>query len=279
MVGKKTFTKIRKIVAYVVLTAGALFFSIPFLWMLSTSLKSNRDLFAWPPIWLPYPPLWKNYVDAVTNIPFFRFAMNTLLMASLGVLGAVVSCSLVAYGLARIRWPGRNVLFAVTILVMLIPYEITMIPLFLLFQKFGWIDTLLPLWVPSWLGVPFYIFLLRQFFMSIPMELSDSARMDGASHWRIYSSIILPLSKSALGVVALFQFVSQWTDFMRPLIYLHSEEKYTLSLGLVMFQTQHRAMWQQLMAASIITIIPIIIIFLFLQRTFIEGIHLTGIKA
>ena len=279
MIRKKAFKNIWKIVSYVTLTIGAAFFSIPFLWMVLTSLKTNEQLFTWPPIWFPYPPQWENYLKAVTYIPFFRFSMNTLLMASLGVLGAVISCSLVAYGLSRIRWPGRDTVFSITILVMLIPYEVTMVPLFLLFQRLGLIDTLVPLWFPSWLGVPFYIFLLRQFFMTIPIELSDAARMDGASEWRIYSTLIIPLSKSALGVVALFQFVSKWTDFMGPLIYLTNNLKYTLSLGLVMFQSEHLSLWQQLMAASIITILPILIIFLFLQRIFIEGIHLTGIKA
>jgi multiple sugar transport system permease protein len=246
--------------------------------MVSTSLKQDIEVFRFPPNWIPEIPQWNNYVEAIQYIPFFRYTVNTLVICVLTVIGSVLSCSLVAYSLARIEWPGRDFLFMLTLAVLMIPFPVTMIPLFIVFSRLGWVSTFKPLIIPYFFGSPFYIFLLRQFLMTIPREISDAAYLDGASDFQIYSRLILPLTKPALATVALFQFMSSWHDFLGPLIYLNDERKYTLSLGLHQFQTAYGTEWQLLMAASTLMSIPIIILFFLAQRTFIQGITLTGIK-
>ncbi|MFN3651218.1 MAG: carbohydrate ABC transporter permease [Armatimonadota bacterium] len=256
---------------------GALFF-LPFFWLVSTSLKADAELFSAEMVWLPARPQWQNYREAVRYIPFFLFLKNTLVICALSVVGTVFSSSLVAYSFSRIRWPGRDALFVLLLATMMLPAQVTMIPVFSIFRALGWVDTILPLVVPTFLGTAFFIFMLRQFFLSIPHELSDAARIDGCSEWDIYRRVVMPLSRPALATVGLFTFIAAWNDFAGPLLYLNDERKATLSLGLQQFVTQHGTEWSLLMAASTLMTIPIIVLFFLAQRTFIQGITLTGIK-
>ncbi len=269
---------LREVIAHIVLITAGISFALPFLWMISTSLKGQLQVMVWPPQWIPNPVLWSNYLKAVTLVPFFNYLKNTVVIALWNVLGIMISCPLVAYGLSRIRWPGRDFLFILVLCTMMLPYEVTMIPLFMIFNKVGWIGTYKPLIVPAFFGAPFFIFLLRQFFMSIPAELSDAATIDGCSDLQIMWFVILPLSKPALATVALFTFIANWQDFLAPLIYIRDESKYTLSLGLQSFLGLHNADWALLMAASSLMILPIVIIFFLTQRTFIQGITFSGLK-
>jgi multiple sugar transport system permease protein len=258
----------------------SIIFALPFLWAISTSLKSTAQIYVVPPEWFPNPILWRNYSDALTKVPFLSYILNTLKIALPTVVGAVVSSALVAYGFARVRWRFRDAFFVICISTMIIPYQVTMIPLFITFSKLDWVNTYYPMIVPSFFGIPYFIFVLRQFFMTIPQELSDAARVDGCSEWLILTKIILPLSKPALAVVALFQFMWTWNDYLGPLLYLNREELFTVALGLSRYQGGgwSQASWSLLMAASVVSILPILILFFFTQRTFIEGITLTGIK-
>jgi multiple sugar transport system permease protein len=203
---------------------------------------------------------------------------NTLLICVLAIVGTVTSCSLIAYGFARVRWPGRNTVFIVYLSTIMLPAQVTMIPLYIVFRQIGWIGTIWPLVVPAFFGNALYVFLLRQFFMTIPNELTDAARIDGASELGIFRRIMLPLLKPALATVALFTFVATYRDFLGPLIYLTEQNQWTISLGLKMFQNMYGAQWQLMMAAATLTMIPTVILFFLTQRTFIEGIALTGIK-
>lgn len=260
------------------LVPAALVFLLPFLWMISTSLKPDTQFYAYPPVLIPNPLQWSNYPDTVTYITFFLYLRNTLTIAVLATIGVLISSSLVSYSLARIPWPGRNFLFILTVATLMLPFQVTMIPLFLVFTNLGWVNSWLPLIVPHWFGGALYIFLLRQFFMTIPMELSEAARIDGASELKIYRSIILPLSKPALATVAIFEFIARWRDYIGPLIYLKDQELYTLSLGIYEYYSQYGAEWALLMAASVLITLPILLLFFFLQKTFVQGITLTGIK-
>jgi multiple sugar transport system permease protein len=264
--------------AHVILFVSGLSFLLPFVWMIVTSLKPATQIFVWPPTWIPRPIMWTNYAEAVTAIPFFRYLGNTVYISLFNVVGILISCPLVAYGLSRIEWPGRDLLFMVVLASMMLPYAVLMIPTFLIFNALGWIGTFKPLIVPAFLGAPFFIFLLRQFFMTIPFDLSDAATIDGCSEFSILWHIVLPLSKPALATVALFTFIANWQDFLGPLIYLRDESQYTLSLGMQRFLSDHGAKWAQLMAVSTLTVLPIVILFFFTQRTFIEGITFSGIK-
>jgi multiple sugar transport system permease protein len=222
---------------------------------------------------------WSNYAMVFKKIPFLTYAKNTLIVCILSVLGTTFASAVVAYGFARIKWPGRNFFFMLTLSTMMIPFAVTMVPLYAVFRKLGFVGTLQPLWVPYIFGTAFNIFLLRQFFMTIPQDLTDAARVDGCSEFGIFMRMILPLSKPALTVVALFHFMFAWNDFMGPLIYLTDQDTYTLSLGLQIFQSQHGGTeWHLLMAASAMVILPILIIFFFAQKTFVEGIALSGMK-
>jgi multiple sugar transport system permease protein len=268
----------RHIMTHAVLLPAAAIFLLPFIWMLSTSLKSDAQLFAYPPVWLPNPLQWQNYPRAVSYIPFFTYLKNTLIIAVLSMVGATIASSMVAYSLARIRWPGRQILLIVTLATLMLPFQVTLIPVFLVFKNLGWVGSLKPLILPHFFGVAYYIFLLRQFFASIPMELSEAARIDGANEFRIYWSIVLPLAKPALATVAIFQFIARWRDFLGPLIYLNNQNLYTLSLGLQQYSGEHGREWGLLMAASVLITLPVIIVFFFTQRTFVQGVTLTGIK-
>lgn len=263
---------------HLILMGLSLIFTIPFFWLLSTSLKPPEQLFRLPPEWLPDPFMWSNYARATTFIPFFRYFGNTLYITLFNVVAILVSCSLVAYGFARIQWPGRDALFMVLISTLMIPGAVTLIPTFIIFRNLGWVGTPNPLTWPAFTGNAFYIFLLRQFFLTIPRELSSAAKIDGASEFQIYWRIILPLARAALAAVALFTFMANWNDFLGPLIYLSDKEQFTLAIGLYGFLSRVRTEWGLLMAASTIMISPVIVLFFFTQRTFIQGITMTGIK-
>jgi multiple sugar transport system permease protein len=256
----------------------AVLFLLPLLWMISSSLKPNYQVLEFPPRWLPNPVQWSNYPEALTYLPFGRYALNTLLIATMTIVGHVLSCTLVAYGFARLRAPGKNALFLVVLATMMLPYPVTMIPIYIGFKSVGWVNTFLPLIVPAFFGSPFYIFLLRQFFLTLPPDLEDAARVDGASAWQTIWRIILPLSKPAIATVAIFTFQAAWNDFLPPLIYLHDQTKYTISLGLSFFRSNYDVRWAYLMAASLVTMLPVVILFFLAQRLFIEGIALTGVQ-
>jgi multiple sugar transport system permease protein len=255
------------------------FFILPWVWMISTSLKNPDELAIWPPIWIPDPVRWDNYISAFRQAQFSQYVLNTLIVALPSVAGAVLSNTLVAYGFARVRWPGRDAVFAVVLATMILPGFVTFIPLYIIFTRIGWVNTYMPLVVPAWLGNAFFIFLLRQFFMGLPQELSDAARVDGASDIGIFWRIILPLAKPAIAVVALFQFIGSWNDYFGPLIYLSDKSRYTISIGIANMQSTYGFMnFAWIMAATVMSVLPIVILFFFAQRTFIEGIALTGLK-
>ena len=223
-------------------------------------------------------PAWSNYTKGLVFIPFFQQLRNTLVVCIVSVIGTLISCSLVAYGLSKIEWRGRNVLFMIVLSTMMLPYQVIMIPVFAIFVWLGWVDTFLPLTVPAFFGNAFFIFLLRQFFLTIPKDLSEAARLDGCSEFDIYRRVIVPLSKPALAMVGLWTFMGAWNEFLTPLIYLVDERKYTLSLGLAMFLGQYGNEYGMLMAVSTVVTIPIIVLFFFTQKTFIQGITMSGIK-
>jgi len=271
---------ILRIWIYIVLIIGAVSFILPLAWMVSTSLKVDRQIFVFPPVWLPNPVRWMNYVDAINYIPFLTYTLNTLYVSTLSVLGALIFSSLAAYGFSRIEWPGRNLLFILVLGTMMIPLPVYVIPLYVVFRNLHWTGTFKPLYLRFWFGYPLFIFLLRQFFMSIPKELSDAAKIDGCSELGIYWRVILPLSKPALAVVALFAFLYSWQDFLTPLIFITKQKMFTLSLGLQQYQAQHGGTeWNLLMAASTLMLLPIVVIFFLAQKTFIQGISLTGLKS
>ncbi|MCX7017842.1 MAG: carbohydrate ABC transporter permease [bacterium] len=269
---------IRSVPAYIVLLCLSAGFVLPFIWMVSSSLKDTNQIFQFPPNIVPRPVVWRNYSDAVQFIPFLRYLCNTLIICVCCIIGNVLSASLVAFSLATLHWRGRDVCFKILVASMLLPPQVTMIPVFVIFRTLGMIDTYGPLILPSFLGSPFFIFLLRQFFMGVPRDLPEAARIDGCSEWGIYWRIIAPLSFPALAAVVLFSFIWTWTDFLTPLIYLQDQTKFTLSLGLQQFQESHSAEWGMLMAASTLITIPMILLFVAAQKTFVQGIVTTGLK-
>jgi multiple sugar transport system permease protein len=265
---------------YLLVIALSLVFAMPLIWALSTSLKSEPQVYIVPPIWIPDPIQWQNYPNALTRVPFFLYMLNTLRIAIPSVFGTVISCMVAAYGFSRIQWRYREFFFFLCISTMMIPYQVTMVPLFVIFKNLGWINSYLPLVVPSFFGNAYFIFLLRQFLLTIPQELSDAARVDGCSDWTILTRIIIPLSVPALAVVALLHFLFAWNDYLGPLLYVGRNDLFTVSLGLARFQAggHSQANWSYLMAASVATITPALLLFFFTQKTFIEGITLSGIK-
>ncbi len=278
---QRTRHRIGQIAAYLLLTIGGVVMLVPFAWLVSSSLKSPQDIYVIPPEWIPKDPRWSNYKEVMSKLPFLSYLRNTLFITFGALIGQVASSAISAYSFARLRWPGRDLIFAVILATIMVPYTVTLIPTFILFKEFGWLDTFLPLIVPYWFGGgAFFIFLLRQFFRTIPMELDESARLDGASAGRIFFEIILPLSKPAIAVVTVFGFLAHWNDFFGPLVYLSSQDNRTLALGLSALQglAWGRDMTHLVMAVSVIMIAPIIVLFFLAQRTFIEGIVLTGIK-
>ena len=271
-------TLARQIAGYALAILIAILFLLPLFWMISSSLKPSYQVLESPPRWLPDPIQWRNYPEALSYVPFGRYALNTIFLALMPIVGHVLSCTIVAYGFARLRAPGRDALFVILLTTMMLPYPVTMIPLYIGFNTLGWINSFLPLIVPSFFGDPFYIFLLRQFFRTVPPDLEDAGRIDGANTWQIIWHIILPTVKPAIATVAVFTFQNTWNDFMRPLIYLHDQSKYTISLGLSFFRSSYDIRWHYLMAASLVTTLPVVLVFFAAQNTFIEGITLTGLK-
>ncbi|MEY3601300.1 MAG: hypothetical protein RL169_544 [Armatimonadota bacterium] len=271
---------------HIVLIVLSLIFVSPLLWMVTTAIKPIEETMTATPTLLPSKFLWDNFPKAVTYgskelgyIPFLLYARNTLMVTLLCVAGSVCSNAVVAYAFARLRWPGRDAFFAVTLATMMVPFPVLMVPTFGLFKWLGWVGSFRPLWVPAFFGSAFSIFLLRQFFRTIPMELSEAAKIDGCSEVRIFTDVLLPLAKPALAVVALFTFMGTWNDFMGPMIYLSDQETFTLSLGLQAYQSQHGGtQWNLLMAAATVVILPVIVVFFFAQKMFIQGIATSGLK-
>ncbi len=272
----------RYAVLYLVLAGLGALFLIPFAWMLSVSVHDLSSVFAQPIRWIPGEFRWENYSLVTSLLPFWRYTLNTVLVTALVLTGTLLSCSLAAFGFSRLRFRGREVLFALCLSTMMLPGQVTMIPLYMLFAKIGWVDTYLPLVVPAFFGSPFYIFLLRQFFLTIPREYDQAAMLDGASQLRIYWSIILPLARPALATVALLTFVGTWNDFFGPLIYLNSPEKATLTLGLSMLKSQvvgsGVTQWNLLMAGAVLVMLPNVAVFLLAQRHFVRGITIGGLR-
>ena len=339
---------IRRATYHLILLTGSVVFIVPFVWLVTTSVKEEDQMFKYPPVWIPtqqtkiqfdgkqcglstitvagktlkvaetqefedgtkrvkvlpgqadagktfvvplskltkvraFAPKWKNYSDALDFLPKethkgLLYVWNTVYITMLSILGTILSSSLVAYSFARLKWPGRDQLFLVLLATMMLPGAVTMIPVFLIFRYLGWIDTLRPLWIPSFFGGAFSVFLLRQFFMTIPNDLEDAAKIDGCSYFGIYWRIMLPLIKPALAALTIMTFMGSWNNFMGPLIYINSPEKMTLAYGLQLFQGAHSAEYGLLMAASTLVMLPVLMVFFFTQRYFIQGITLTGIK-
>lgn len=267
---------------YAVLAGLGALFATPVVWMLSSSLHTLPDVFAQPYRWLPDPPQWGNYVRAVTILPVPRFLWNTVVITAPVMVATLFSSALVAYGFARFRFPGRDLLFSVCLATMMLPGQVTMIPLYILYAKLGWVDTYLPLIVPALFGSPFYIFLLRQFFLTIPRDSEEAALIDGASRLRIWWSIVLPQARPALATVLIFTFIGTWNDFFGPLLYLNSPEKATLTLGLNLMKTQVLGSgvveWNVLMAASLLVLLPNVVIFFLAQKHFMKGITMGASK-
>lgn len=281
------------IFVHVALLLICLGFALPFLWMVSTSLKTLDQISPSDPAQansinlIPNPVVWQNYKDVVTNekLDFPLYTRNTLIIALLAVIGNTLSSAVVAYGFAKIRFKGRGVLFSIMLATMMIPFPVVMVSIFTLFRFIGdytgvqMLGTFRPLWLPAWFGSAFSIFLLRQFFLTLPDDLSEAARIDGCSEFGIFFRIMLPLARPALAVVALFTFMGVWNDFLGPLVYLQRPEQYTLALGLQVFQSAHGGtQWNMLMAASVLVILPVIVLFFLTQKTFIQGIATTGMK-
>lgn len=265
---------------YALLIVGAAVVSVPFFWTVTSALKDAHQVRAVPIQWIPHPFMWGNFAKAWTVLPFMRFLGNTVFVTIMCLIGQLFSASLVAYGFARFKFNGRTALFYMLLGTMMLPHQVTMIPTFLIWRSFRLIDTFAPLIVPAYFGGgAFTIFLLRQFFMTIPRDLDEAAMIDGCSYFGIWWRIILPLSKPALTTVIIFSFIGHWDDFMHPLIYLHTLDKYTVSIGLRMFQDMYGGQLELLMAASLIHITPCIILFIAAQRYFIKGIVMSGIKA
>ena len=272
---------VRTTLFYALMIALGFAFALPLLWMISTSLKTDPQVYSVPPVWWPNPMRFLTYPEALTARPFGLYTLNTVYYAFTSLIGVLISTTLVAYGFARIRWAGRDVFFILCIATMMLPFQVRMIPLYLIFRDLKWLNTYLPMIVPAFFAVnAYFVLLLRQFFLTIPEELSDAARVDGCSELGILMRIILPLAKSSLAVIALLQFMGAWDDYLRPVIYLSEEPLYPIALGLQQFRGafQEELMWPKMMAASTTMILPIILIFFFVQRTFVEGISITGIK-
>ncbi len=270
---------ISKIITYFLLIFGAVVSLFPFYWMIKSSLIDLAFIFEMPPKLLPTGPKLSNYFTALTQYPFGRFYLNSFIITSLTIIGTLLTSSMCAYAFARLKWKGRDKVFTIILSGLMLPFFVVMIPQFMGWQALGLTNTIVPLIAPAWFGGGvFNIFLLRQFFMGIPKDMDEAARIDGASYFRIYSQIIVPLSKQSMIVVGLLTFLASWNDYMAPMIYLSSEKKYTLMLGLNLFLGSYNAQWNYMMAATAIVVIPSLILYLFAQKYFIEGISMTGVK-
>ncbi|OIL37122.1 sugar ABC transporter ATP-binding protein [Oenococcus oeni] len=274
--GRRKKKIITQILNYLVLIlVGAILIS-PLLWMIFTSLKPLKEIVQFPPTFFPKEIRWDNYVSMIKSFPFWRYTMNTLFITLMVVIGNVLSNAFIAYGFAKIDFPGKKICFALVLSTMMIPGFVTMIPQYVIFSKIGWVGTYLPLIVPSFFGNAFNIFLMRQFYLSINNELIEAAQMDGANHLYIWMNLMLPLSKPALIIIAINSFNGAWNDFLGPLLYIKDPEKYTLQIGLQVFQNQATTQWNYLMAGATLVLLPTILIFFFAQKYFIKGMDLTG---
>jgi multiple sugar transport system permease protein len=278
-VGRASRQRLGLVVAYALCLLGSVAMLLPLVWLVRSSFMSIGQIFIFPPEWIPDPWQWQNYPEAFTTIPFLTYLMNTLIIVVLVVTGTIITSTLAAYGFARLRWPGRDLVFALLMTTLMVPYAVTLIPTFLLWSKLGLINTFAPLTVPAWFGGHiFYIFLLRQFFRAIPRDLDEAAKLDGANPLQALAHIIVPLSYPALITVAIFSALTTWNDFLNPLIYLNDDRKFTLALGLAQFKGLYTSQWHLLMAASTMVIAPVLILFFVAQRYFVQGITVTGIK-
>jgi multiple sugar transport system permease protein len=269
---------VQDLIWYIVLSFFGVVLALPLVWLVSTSLKTGPQTFAIPPQWIPDPVVWENYPQAFQAVPFHRYFWNTFQIVIFATLGTLVTSSMTAYAFARLRFPYRGFLFLLVLSTIMLPSIVTLIPTFIVFRYLKWINTLLPLIVPYWLGgSAFFIFLFRQFFMTIPHELDEAARMDGASNYRIYWNIILPLSKPILATVTVFSFINHWNSFFEPLIYLQNPSKWTMAIGLLGFKDLYSTSWNLMMAASTAMILPLLVLFFFAQRYFVSGIQMSGI--
>ncbi len=279
---KKLMGVVRLVLLHLVAIALVLAFVLPFMWMLTTSLKTPDKVFTVPPTWFPNPVRLENYAEAWTEyFPFTTYLMNTIIITMGSVAGALFSTSLVAFSFARLKWPGRDLWFILILASLMLPYHVTLIPVFILFKSFGWINTFLPLIVPTFFGGfggAFYIFFLRQFITTIPFELDSAARVDGASTFTIFFRIVMPLCKPALATVAIFSFLFNWRELIRPLIFLNKEKLFTIALGMTMFNSQQSVYWNHLMAIAVLAMVPPLALFFFAQKWFIQGITVTGLK-
>jgi len=273
--GRSLFTTVR---GYTILILFAIVFLIPFYWMFATALKGDDQLFQIPPAWVPNPAVWDNFAQVFREVPFGKFLINSTVLVIWNVFGQVLSCTLVAYGFARLRFPGRNILFFVLLATLMIPRQVTLVPQFILFAKLGWVNTYLPLILPAFGGSPFLIFLMRQYMMTIPLDLDAAATIDGANRLQILRHIIAPISMPAIVLVAVFTFTDVWNDFMGPLIYLNDPDKFTVTLGLSFFQGAKETSWDLLMAGALMAMIPPMILFFIAQKRLLGGLAAAGIK-
>jgi ABC-type glycerol-3-phosphate transport system permease component len=272
--------RLQAVVIHALLLVGVAIVMIPLAWMLSTSLKPPEQVNQFPPVWIPHPLTWENYVRAVTifPIPLLIFVRNSLLMGLANVVGAIVSNTIVAFSFARLRFPGNRIIFLVMLSTMMLPQQVTMIPLFIVFIKLGWVNSYKPLIIPSFFGSAYYIFLMRQFYTTIPRELDDAARIDGCGILGLFFRILLPMAKPAIGIMAIFEFTSSWNWFLGPLIYLSKLETFPLAVALSYLRPQYRNMWPELMVVSFIAMLPPLILFFIAQKSYIQGIVITGVK-
>ncbi len=270
--------RLKPVPIYFLVIILSLVFISPFLIMVTTALKTNADAFELPVKLFPRKIIWSNFPEAMEKIPYMRYMMNTIFITALSIAGQLISTPMVAYSLAKIKWKGAPVISSLIIGTMMIPYTVTMIPLYKIWSGLGMTNTYIPLIAPTFFGSPFYIIIMRQFFAGLPNSLMEAAKIDGAGEFRRYAAIALPLSKPALTTVGIYAFINAWSDYLAPLIYINKTEKLTLSLGLQGFLNQYSVDWTHLMAAATIFVIPVVIFFLFFQRNFVEGIATSGIK-
>jgi len=266
---------------YAIITLGAIVAMVPMVWTLSSSLKDTAHVFSLRVEWIPRPALWSNYPELFVRLPFVRYVANTMIIVASNVVSSVLMGSIAAFAFARLRAPGKNLLFYLVISTMLLPSQVTLIPRYIIYSRLGMIDTYWPLIIPGWMGGgAFEIFLFRQFFLGLPLELDDAARIDGCSTWRIYSSIVMPLAKPVIATLAIFNFIWAWSDLFGPLIYLNTMEKFTLPLGLATLRlnAEKSSRWELVMCGAVVSIIPPLVVFFLGQQYFVQGIALSGIK-
>jgi len=270
---------LKNILSYLLLGLLTIVMGLPFLWMISSSLKEQGYIFIYPPQWIPNPVRWQNYIDLFNMMPFMQFFYNSAKIALLTTMGQLLTCSLAAYAFARFQFWGRDTIFTILLATMMVPFQVTMIPVFITMHRLNLLDTHLALWGPAFLGGAYGTFLLRQFFLTLPPELEDAARVDGCGRFGIWWRIFLPLSKPALATLGIFVFMGQWNDLLGPVLYLSTKAKMTLTIGLAMLFHQWGATpWNIVMAGAVVTVLPILIIYIFGQKYFVQGIVTTGLK-